>query len=85
MYNYVWGQIFRDIDITQGLQNLDRPVFLALGRYDFLLAPPSVWDPVKPKFRDLTVRLFEKSGHTPQYEEAARFDEELLRWMKERR
>lgn len=83
MFDYVWGQVFRDIDITQGLDALDRPVFLALGRYDFLVAPPASWDPIRAKFRDLTVRVFEESGHTPQYEEAAHFDAELLRWMRE--
>lgn len=84
MIDYVWGRVFREIDITQGLAAFDRPVFLALGRYDFLVAPPSTWDPLRPKFRDLTVRVFERSGHTPQYEEAALFDAELLRWIKER-
>ena len=84
MIDHVWGRVFRDIDITQGLAAFDRPVFLALGRYDFLVAPPSAWDAIRPKFRDLTVRVFERSGHTPQYEEAALFDAELLRWMKER-
>lgn len=83
MFNYVWGEVFRDIDITQGLETFDRPVFLALGRYDFLVAPPSMWDPIRPKFRELTVCVFEQSGHTPQYEEPALFDAELLRWMKE--
>jgi proline iminopeptidase len=83
MFNYVWGEVFRDIDITQGLESLDRPVFLALGRYDFLVAPPSSWDPIKAKFQDLTIRVFEQSGHTPQYEEATRFDEELLRWLSQ--
>ena len=81
MFNHVWGRIFRDIDITQGLDTFDRPVFLALGRYDFLLAPPAVWDPLRPPFRDLTVRVFEQSGHTPQYEEAAAFDRELIQWI----
>jgi proline iminopeptidase len=84
MIDHVWGCVFRDIDLTQGLTTLDRPVFLALGRYDFLVAPPSAWDALRPQFRDLTVRVFERSGHTPQYEEAALFDAELLRWMQER-
>jgi proline iminopeptidase len=83
MIDYVWGQIFRDIDVTQNLDTFDRPVFLALGRYDFLVAPPSSWDPIKAKFRDLTLRVFEQSGHTPQYEEPVLFDAELLRWMKD--
>jgi proline iminopeptidase len=81
MINYVWGSAFRDIDITRGLEDFDRPVFLALGRYDFLIAPPSAWDPVLPAFQDVSVRIFERSGHTPFHEEAELFDEELLAWM----
>jgi proline iminopeptidase len=44
MFNHVWGRIFRDIDIRRGLDAFDRPVLLALGRYDFLVAPPPAWD-----------------------------------------
>ena len=84
MIDHVWGCEFRDIDITHGLATFDWPVFLALGRYDFLVAPPSAWDAIRPQFRNLTVRVFERSGHTPQYEEAALFDAELVRWMKNR-
>lgn len=84
MTDHVWGRIFRDIDITTGLDRFERPVLLMLGRYDFLLAPPSVWGPVKSKFRDLTIRIFEQSGHTPQYEEAALFDTVLLEWLQSR-
>ncbi len=84
MIDHVWGHVFRDIDITRGLATFDRPVFLALGRYDFLVAPPATWDALRPKFRDLTVRVFERSGHTPQYEEPVLFEAELLRWLKER-
>ena len=83
MLNHVWGTLLAEIDITQGLDALDRPVFLALGKYDFLVGSPSLWDPVKPHFKDLTVRIFEKSGHTPQYEQAALFDSEMLNWMRE--
>jgi proline iminopeptidase len=81
MINHVWGRTFVEIDITQGLDTFDLPVFLAIGRYDFLVAPPSSWDPIRSAFKDLTVRVFEESGHTPQYEEAALFDQELLDWM----
>jgi proline iminopeptidase len=84
MLNYVWGVLFRDIDITKGLGSLDRPVFLALGRYDFLVPPPTVWDPLQSQFQDLTIRVFEKSGHTPQYEEAELFDREMLAWIQEK-
>ena len=83
VFERVWGGVFSKIDITKDLDAFDRPVFLALGRYDYQLAPPSSWDAIRPHFRNLTVRVFEQSGHTPQYEEPALFDAELLRWMKE--
>ena len=81
MFDYVWGELFRDIDITRGLDLFDRPVFMALGRYDFLVAPPSSWEPIENRFSDLTIRVFENSGHTPQYEEPDLFDREVLAWM----
>lgn len=81
MINYIWGEVFRDIDITQGLDTFDRPVFLALGRYDFLVAPPSTWDPIRPEFRDLTMLVFEKSGHFPMLEEQELFDKKLIEWI----
>jgi hypothetical protein len=65
LFSYLWGEIFRDIDVTQGLENFERPVFLALGRHDFLVAPPSSWVPIRGRFQDVTVRFFENSGHTP--------------------
>jgi proline iminopeptidase len=85
MFDYVWGVVFRDIDITKGLSTLDRPVFLALGRYDFLVPPPAAWEPLRPKFKDLTIQVFEKSGHTPQYEEPDLFDQSLLSWIQAKR
>jgi hypothetical protein len=39
MFDYVWGEVFRDIDITKNLDKLTAPVFLALGRYDYLVPP----------------------------------------------
>ncbi len=81
LFDYLYGVALRDLDIAAGLESFKKPVFLALGRYDFIVAPPSAWDPIRAKFHDLTLRVFERSGHSPQYEEAALFDEELLRWL----
>ena len=82
MFNYVWGGIFKAIDITKGLENFDKPVFLALGKYDFIVAPPYLWDPIIPKFKNIEVHIFEKSGHTPQYEESKLFDKQFNNWVK---
>lgn len=84
VFDHLWGEVFRDIDITKGLDALDAPVFLALGRFDYLVAPYSAWAPYRKSFRDLTVRVFDRSGHTPQLEESSLFDAELLAWIASR-
>ncbi len=80
MIDHVWGQVFRDIDITDGLGRFDKPVFLALGKYDFQTGPTFLWDRVKKHFKNITINIFEHSAHSPQQEEAPRFTEALLRW-----
>lgn len=83
MIDYVWGVVFRDIDITRDLENLDKPVFLALGRYDFLTGPPELWNSFETHFKNITVKIFEKSSHCPQYEEKKLFNQELLGWLSQ--
>lgn len=77
----VWGVLFRDIDILIGLDELTQPVWLALGRYDYLTGLPFLWDQVQSKFNNLTIQVFEQSAHTPQYEEVGRFNQSLLEWL----
>ncbi|WP_112661696.1 alpha/beta fold hydrolase [Microvirga flavescens] len=84
MFDTMWGEVFRDIDIAKGLDKLDVPVFLSLGRFDYLVAPYQTWEAYRPHFRDLTVRVFDKSSHTPQFEESALFHAELLGWLTSR-
>ncbi len=80
--DYLWGEVFRDIDITKGLGSLKKPVFLALGKSDHLIAPYFSWEPYREKFYDLTLKVFDKSSHTPQLEESAAFDHTLLSWLR---
>lgn len=80
--DYLWGKVFREIDITKNLNKLNQPIFLGLGRYDYW-NPPYLWESVRSHFKNITIRVFEKSGHTPQYEESKLFDEELLNWLSQ--
>lgn len=73
----------REIDVSLELESLDLPVLLVYGRFEFQVAPVHSWDPLRPKFKNLTVRIFEKSAHSPQYEEPNLFDAELLKWLEE--
>lgn len=83
-FDFLYGVVLRDLDIAKNLESFALPVFLGLGRYDYIIAPTSAWDTYRPHFRDLTMRVFEHSGHSPQYEEAALFDSELLGWLTQR-
>ncbi len=75
-------QFEREIDITKGLESLDCPVMLAYGRFDFAVPPVQSWDPFRSKFKNLTVRIFEKSSHSPQFEQPDLFNAELLNWLR---
>ncbi|WP_218776739.1 alpha/beta fold hydrolase [Nostoc sp. T09] len=81
MFDYVWGEVFRDIDITENLDKLEAPVLLALGQYDYLIPPAHMWESVRDKFSNLTIRIFEKSSHAPHFEEPELFDKELINWL----
>lgn len=78
--DYLWEDVFREINIKKELNTLKIPVFLGLGRYDYW-NPPYLWEAIRPHLKNLTIRVFEKSGHTPQYEEPELFDKELLHWL----
>lgn len=79
--NHVFGVLFKDYDITDRIHQIKTPVFLAIGRYDYVV-PYTLWDNFKDKMPNLSYNLFERSGHTPQLEEQTLFDEKLIDWIK---
>jgi proline iminopeptidase len=76
----IWGSMFADYSVANALKAISCPIFLALGRYDYF-NPPHLWEKYRDHASDLTIRIFEKSAHTPQLEESNNFDEELIRWL----
>lgn len=60
--DFFYGVALRDLDITKGLEDFNLPLFLALGIFDYIIAPEGSWEPIRSKFKDLTVRIFERSG-----------------------
>ena len=77
----IWGSMFADYDLASVLEAIKCPIFLALGRYDYF-NPVHLWEKYRKHSSNLTIRIFEKSGHTPQLEEPHNFDEELMKWLK---
>lgn len=80
-FDYLWGEVFVNINITDGLENLDIPVLLVLGKYDYLVAPYYLWEPILEKYKNFTVKIFDKASHTPQLECPEQFDDELINFV----
>lgn len=57
------------------------PVFMSQSIHDYVV-PYTLWDEYTDVFTDLTLHVFEKSGHTPQLEEQDLFDRKLIDWIK---
>ena len=80
IYIHLFNVIFKDYDIAIRPGRIETPVFLAIGRYDYLF-PYFLWDDRKDILPNLSYNLFEKSGHFPMVEEQELFDKKLIEWI----
>jgi proline iminopeptidase len=78
---HLFNVIFKDYDIAKRPGLIETPVFLAIGRYDYL-CPYFLWDERKGILPNLSYNLFQKSGHFPMVEEQELFDKKLIEWFK---
>jgi proline iminopeptidase len=74
-------ELLWEYDFDQAVDQIEPPVFVAMGLYDDIL-PYTLWEDVLPKLPNATFHLFEKSGHTPQLEVPELFAEKLIEWLK---
>ena len=81
MISYVFGEVFSKIDITENSKGFNLPIWVALGKYDGLVAPLASWNKALDSFSNIKITVYDKSGHTPQYEEAELFDSDLIHWV----
>ena len=72
--------ILNGYDIAGRPGRIAAPVFLAIGRYDYV-APYRLWDNRQNILPNLSYNLFEKSGHFPMVEERELFDKRLIEWI----
>lgn len=80
LLGHVLGTLAPSWDVTVGADALRVPIFLAHGRYDYTV-PYTLWEGIPPKIPDATMRIFEKSGHHPFFEEPDQFAAALTDWM----
>jgi proline iminopeptidase len=67
-------------DIAEEWGRIAAPIFLALGRFDYV-APYLLWEERKGALPNLSYNLFNRSGHFPMFEEQQLFDEKLIAWI----
>ena len=77
---HVLGPLTQGWDVTAGASGLRVPLFLAHGRYDYLV-PHVLWNGIPPRLPNATLEIFERSGHQPFYEEPDRFVDAVTGWM----
>ncbi len=80
MINYLTGDLTHGWDIRVDAESLQVPIFLAQGRYDYVV-PYTLWDGIVEEIPGATLEIFERSGHQPFFEEPKRFAEVVTEWM----
>ena len=77
---HLFTKVFQAYDMFDPAIPLSIPVWVGMGKYDYVI-PYTLWEPQYEHLNNFTLTLFEKSGHTPQLEEANAFDAALLTWV----
>jgi proline iminopeptidase len=84
MLSHLLGDLTRAWDVIIGADSLRVPIFLAHGRYDYVV-PHILWDGLAEKLPNATLQIFERSGHQPFFEEPDRFTDAVVGWMARHR
>ena len=71
-----------EYDLRPLFPHIPCPVFIATGAHDYP-CPPTAWAGQIGRFPRATYRVFERSGHNPQYEESDLFADALIAWARE--
>ena len=81
--DFAWVQSVFDsgatVDWPAVFASITCPVLLGLGEYDFIV-PPTSWDGEVLPAR-MTLERFDRSGHTPFFEQPAEFEAAVDRWL----
>jgi proline iminopeptidase len=78
--NIIFDEQFNDIDFFKEISTVEVPVYFISGAFDY----NTPWELVKEYVDHLTAPykefiLFDKSGHSPVFEEPKRFNDEVIR------
>ena len=75
-----FDEILPNTDVTKNLEAIKTPIFLAAGLSDYDCCPWT-WQNLPNLPPNMTISLFEQSGHWPQYEQPELFDQRVIEWV----
>jgi proline iminopeptidase len=82
IFPHLLGPLTEDWDVTVDSDSLRSPIFIAQGLHDYIV-PHVLWDGIAQSLPTATLRVFERSGHQPFFEEPDYFTESVLGWMNQ--
>lgn len=80
LLKHVMGTLLDGWDIRSGAESLRVPLLVAHGRYDYTV-PYLLWEGLTDGLPRTTMRLFDRSGHQPFFEEPDAFGAAVADWM----
>lgn len=78
---HAFRNLYRSYEIGWNAALRSIPVLVVMGVNDFAV-PHTLWSGIPPDLDNVSLRLLERSGHTPQLEEPNAFNGILLNWLK---
>lgn len=76
-FDYLFGEVFRDIEVSDSFRKLSIPIWICMGKEDYQVAPYYTWDPILKEFPKIKMTVMEKSSHLPFLERPTEFLNEL--------
>ncbi len=80
---HLFTEVFHEYNMFDPASEIHIPMFVALGKFDYVI-PYTLWKTSYQEVPDFKLVILEKSGHTPQLEEAEFFDDVLLAWVEQK-
>lgn len=81
LVDHFFAQLLPSVDVSDGLEAITCPIFLAAGTSDYDCCP-FFWASVPNLPKQMIISLFTQSGHWPHYEEQDLFDSRIEAWLR---
>ncbi|TGK85189.1 alpha/beta hydrolase [Leptospira bourretii] len=72
-FDYLFGEVFRDIVVEDFFKGLSVPTWICMGKEDYQVAPYYTWNSILKEYPEIKMTVMEKSSHLPFLERPNEF------------